>query len=125
MIKRNDIILIAVLAVVCAAAFLLFRGSAQGGSVVAVYVDGEKTQEYPLDADATYTIETSYGTNVLVIEDGTARVDEADCPDSLCVHQGAISRVNESIVCLPHKVVVAIEGDSDDESADAIDGVAK
>ena len=34
---------------------------------------------------------------------------EADCPDKLCVHQKAIERTNETIVCLPHKVVVEIQ----------------
>ena len=49
-------------------------------------------------------------TNLLVIKDGKADVTEADCPDKLCVHQKAISKTNETIVCLPNKVVVQVIG---------------
>ena len=52
------------------------------------------------------------GTNELVIEDGEARLTEADCPDSLCVNMGRISRSGQSIICLPHQVVVRIVDDS-------------
>ena len=34
---------------------------------------------------------------------------EADCPDQICVNHLAISRDGESIICLPNKVVIAIE----------------
>jgi len=43
-----------------------------------------------------------------VIRDGKADMKEADCPDKLCVHQKAISAENESIVCLPNRVVVTV-----------------
>ena len=38
---------------------------------------------------------------------------EADCPDQYCVEHAAIDKVNETIVCLPHKVVLEItEGEA-------------
>lgn len=43
-----------------------------------------------------------------MIRDGKADMKEADCPDKLCVHQKAISAENESIVCLPNRVVVTV-----------------
>ena len=46
--------------------------------------------------------------NLLMISDGTAFVSDADCPDKLCVKQRAISRNGESIICLPHKLVIRI-----------------
>lgn len=33
------------------------------------------------------------GQNHLVIQDGCARIEEADCPDKLCVKQGTVSKV--------------------------------
>ena len=35
---------------------------------------------------------------------------EASCPDQLCVHQPAIRYHGQTIVCLPHRVSVTIEG---------------
>ena len=44
---------------------------------------------------------------------------DADCPDQLCVKQKKISLKNETIVCLPNKVVIEIEG-ADSSQLDAV-----
>ena len=74
-------------------------------------MDGREVGRYPLDRDAEIAI-PGYdgGLNLLVIRDGSAFVREADCPDKLCVRTGAIRYEGESIICLPHRVVVAVEG---------------
>ena len=41
---------------------------------------------------------------------------DADCPDKLCVKTGRISKTGETIVCLPHRVVVEIIGAAADDS---------
>ena len=35
---------------------------------------------------------------------------EANCGDHTCIRTGAISREGETIVCLPHRMVVRVEG---------------
>ena len=40
---------------------------------------------------------------------GIFSIDVYKRQDKLCVHQKAIERTNETIVCLPHKVVVEIQ----------------
>ena len=47
-------------------------------------------------------------TNTLTIAERKADMTDADCPDLLCVHQKAISKDGETIVCLPNKVVVTV-----------------
>ena len=37
-------------------------------------------------------------------------MERADCPDQVCVRQGAVRYNGESIVCLPHRLIVSIEG---------------
>ena len=46
----------------------------------------------------------------MVIADGTADVTQADCPDKICVDHAPISRDRETIICLPHKLVVEVKG---------------
>ena len=46
-------------------------------------------------------------------------MEKADCPDQVCVRHSAISRNGESIICLPHEVVVSIE-DGESSGADAV-----
>ena len=61
------------------------------------------------------------GTNRLVIEDGTARMEWADCPDQICVNHRPVSRNGESIICLPNEVVVSVKGGEEAE----LDGVVQ
>ncbi len=111
MIQKNDAILIFS---VCLAAFLLFgyySFTGKQGENAVVSVDGTVTATYSLAQDGIFPIRgTAGGMNTLVIRDGKACIQEADCPDKLCVRQGWIHRTGESVICLPHKVVVTIEG---------------
>ena len=107
---RNDAILVAVLLVLGGALALFLWITRQTGGYVSVQVDGEVLMELPLSEDTRIVLGEGEHTNVLVIEDGMARVVEADCPDQICVNQGAVRYAGESIVCLPHKLVVTVEG---------------
>lgn len=119
--QKNDILLFGIILI---AALLLWGYTLvtrnEGGYAV-VTVDGEEWRRYPLSESMETEIATGYGTNYLVIVDGKASVIEADCPDGLCVRQRDIRYEGETIVCLPHKLVVEIKGGEDGE----IDGIAK
>ncbi len=111
---RNDLILIgsiiAVLLIV-GGAFLLFRS--EGDSVV-VTVNGEVYATYPLSEDTEVDILTGQNhaqVNHLVIKEGKAYVETATCPDGICASHRPISHDGESIICIPHKVVVSVEAE--------------
>ena len=53
-------------------------------------------------------------TLTVAVENGAVRVSESDCPNQDCVHSGAISRAGQSIVCLPARVAVTLEGAASD-----------
>ena len=120
--KKRDIILVVC---VIAAALILYAvlklTSGESGSQAVVTIDGDVYGTYSLDTPQEIEIETEYGTNVLCIEDGEIYMVEADCPDGYCISQGKISRGNETIVCLPHKLVVTIS--SDEEQEDDFDAI--
>ncbi len=107
---RNDAILVATLLLLGGALALFLRVTRQGGGYVSVQADGEPLMELPLSEDAQIVLGEDGHTNTLVIENGTARVISADCPDQICVRQGAVQFAGESIVCLPHRLVVTVEG---------------
>lgn len=111
-VKKADIIFLALLfaAVLMIAAFVYLRGG-ERGERVEVTVGGEVYGTYPLSENAEIPIVIDdITTNLLVISGGKADMTEADCPDKLCVHQKAVSKTNETIVCLPNKVVVQVIG---------------
>ncbi len=106
--KKLDILLLCGILLAAAALWLVLRPGGEGAWAV-VSVDGEISARYPLDVDRTVTIgEGNY--NVLQISDGQAAVIDANCGDLTCVHMGRISRQGESIVCLPHRLVISISG---------------
>lgn len=113
--KKDYIVIIGVLLV----AVMIWIGFGElwksDGSIVEVTVDGEILGTYRLDQDQTVQIQE---TNVLVIQNGKADMTDANCPDRLCVHQKAISKSGENIVCLPNKVIVTIIGT--EESAEDV-----
>ena len=84
--------------------------------MVQVTVDGVLQGTYSLENEKEIPITGDGWMNTLVIEDGFADMTTADCPDQICVKHAKISQVGETIVCLPHKVVVEIVGDNQKEN---------
>lgn len=89
------------------------------GSQVTVTIDGQLYGTYSLNDSQTIPIkQDNKTTNVLQIQNQKAKMIHADCPDQLCVHQSAISKSKQTIVCLPNKVVIEVEsGQSSDYDA--------
>ena len=120
--KKNDVILILFVLILAGGVFLwnsFVKGNPGGKAVV--YVDGEVFKTYDLNQDGEFLIETEDGQNRLVIKEGKADMTEADCPDGLCVKQHAIHKTGQTIVCLPHRVVVEVENGQNNE----LDGVTQ
>ncbi len=108
---RNDLLLLGLSLLVCSMliAVICIMGAGHKGRTVCVTVDGEEVMTLNLREDTERDIVTEKGTNHLVIHDGEVSVDRADCENQICVHHIPISKRGESIVCLPHGVVVTIE----------------
>jgi hypothetical protein len=113
------------LAVACAAA-LWSPGTAVTGELTAVVsMDGEEADRIPLSkTGAPQTLSYTNNGYTLLVEagDGEIRVSEADCPTQDCVHTGFIHRVGQSIVCLPARIVIQLEGASGGDDVDLVIG---
>ncbi|MDO5344534.1 MAG: NusG domain II-containing protein [Lachnospiraceae bacterium] len=79
---------------------------------IRITVGGTEYGIYSLKEDQKISIGT---TNVCVIQNGTAKMTEANCPDHLCMKQPAVDLRGGLIICLPNQVV--IEGISSDPAA--------
>lgn len=115
---KKDIILIAAFVIIAVIAFVVINHFVKkDGAFVQIKVDGQVVNTIPVNQNETLTIEGYQGgSNIVTIENGGVTMTDADCPDKLCVMTGRISKTGETIVCLPHRVVVEIIGAAADDS---------
>lgn len=119
MIKKKDIMLACgVIAVALVLLVILKFANRESGTQIELRVNGQTYGTYDLNKNQEITVDTEYGHNLVVIADRQAYMSEADCPDGYCKNQGKISHENETIVCLPHKLVVEVQV-TKDSGADA------
>ena len=124
-ICRNDIYLAAVLAlaaVVLFVCFFVFRSRAAGNTVY-ITLNGKEYGKYDISNDLTLEIQSENGVNTVEIKDGKVSVTEADCPDGYCISKGRIWREGETVVCLPHRLVVEVR--SEEIRTDEFDVIAE
>lgn len=121
--RRNDLILIISLLLILSVIGLCFFFLRKEGDTVRVTVDGRLYGVYSLSDDTVVDIRTGENgehLNRLIIKDGKAYVEEASCPDGICAAHYPIFRDGESIVCLPHRVVITVHAEGDGEGPDVV-----
>lgn len=86
-----------------------------------IWCDGTLYQQFRLDGSVYKTISLDGKVTEVTIEiDGTQmRFTDSQCTDHTCERTGWISRVGQTAVCLPNRVMLKITGNTTD--ADAVD----
>lgn len=115
--RKADFILLAMLILIGIAGSVLLSFGDSGGDRVVITVRGEDYGTYPLSEDRTIEVTRDGRSNTVVIEDGTVRVTDATCKNHVCIDHAPIRSAGESIICLPNRVVVKIEGKGGDLDA--------
>ena len=127
--KKKDLLFgagIIVIALVMLLGMQLMRG--EEGNQIQITLDGVIYGTYALSKDQTIEVKNGDFYNKVRIEDGKAYMEEANCPDGYCEEQGKISGHTQTIVCLPHKLVVEVLDNGEADTADseeAPDAIAK
>ena len=108
-----------------------YDGAADGYYLITYPDDTVKVEFFASGPDAptaehiTEDMDEGTGYNLVVVEDGKVSVAASDCPDQICVKHRPISLARESIVCLPHKLVIEMAEGADGTDDGALDGVAR
>ncbi len=97
--------------------------AAGDGYYLITYRNGVAAVEYCADVPNLRSTET-VGYNLVSVRDGAVSVEAADCRDQICVRHKPISKAGESVICLPHRLIVEITGAgrTDDDTPDGVTG---
>lgn len=118
-IKKKDFLLGGGILAVAIVLFLVMRVTgSESGNRIQVTVDGAVYGIYSLTENQVIEVKEGDFYNRIRIEDGKAYMEEANCSDGYCERQGKISGGAQTIVCLPHKLVVEVL-EADDTSRDS------
>ena len=110
--NKSDIKLVFILLIISIIGIVCFKIFSKKGSSAYVYHDGNLVLVIDLGIDNDYVVEGELGDVFIEVLNGKIKVEDETSPLHLCSKQGFISNSNESIICLPNKVVINI-GDNE------------
>ncbi len=107
--KKRDIITLISIVILILLSLMVSRLSLRSdGSLVKITQNGDIYGIYSLNESNRIVLSN----NTISIANGKVSMSEASCPDRLCVNHAPISKVGETIACLPEKVIIEIIDDS-------------
>lgn len=122
-LKKGDLIIVIILAVAAISWFGInnMRESKDERQIV-IETNGNFYKSVPIETGMKLQkvhidFEDGKYINILIDENG-AYVKDVICPDKVCQKTGVVSKVGQSIVCLPNKVAVYVEGKTESEVDD-------
>ena len=136
----DGLVVLCVAALAVGVAFFQWRGGTTEALTAVVSVNGTEADRFApadlLEAPRTYenngytlevalSIDYEHPASSALPPSGESglRVARSDCPTQDCVHTGTISRSGQSIVCLPARIIIRLEGGTpEDGGVDAILG---
>ena len=98
----------------------------QENANIAIKVDNKLVKEIPLNYSGDskiYSFNFSTHTGYIESKNGKVRILELPkdlCPDGICAKTGWIDKDYQSIVCLPNKIVITVEGTGSKSNIDVI-----
>ena len=101
-------------AAIAAAAGIVYLNASSGEKKYACIYEGESLIHKIDLSSVVKPYSVTVGGNVILVEKGQISMIEADCPDGLCIKQGAITNDARPIVCLPNSVVIKLTNDETD-----------
>ncbi|MGB9681867.1 MAG: NusG domain II-containing protein [bacterium] len=110
LIKRKDLVIISSLFALIFLTYLFNSFKSILGTTVIIQVSGKETIRLPLNRDKTIKVQGPLGESIIEIKNRKVRMLFSPCPDKLCMKQGWIDKTSQSIICVPNRIIIKIEG---------------
>jgi len=111
------------LAVAVLSILVWMKGPGAQGARATAFVGGKAVAWWPLTGIVRKdTVTGNLGPVVVEHGEGSIRIVQAPCPNHICLKQGKASHLHDQLVCVPSRVVIAIEGEasSSERQLDAV-----
>lgn len=121
--KPLDFILILLLMMASFTPFLLLNRHQGSSALAQLRVNSQVVKTFDLRQDQTYTYKSQDGDiNEIEVKGGKIAIVFANCGDQICVRKGFIDKTGQTIVCLPHRLVIEVlNSDKKDDGRRIID----
>lgn len=113
-IKPFDLLIIIILLCLSTLPVFIYQSHLTNTSKVwaELKVDGKIIKKFNLNTEKKteylyQALDDDY--NLIEVSDNKIRIKEASCIDQICVRRGFIQKPGETIVCLPHKLIIEIK----------------
>ena len=123
-LKKGDIAILLTISVAILVSAVVFYHHPTDAKVVKIYRNATEYASYSLTQSYAKNVHIpthdgpNAGYNQLRIENGTVTIVGSTCPNRDCLKMGPISKEGDVLICLPHQLVIRLEG------GDAIDAVS-
>ena len=98
---------------------LFFFATGSKGAQAELRISGKVIKTFNLNKNQTWTYrDKASDYNKIQVKNGEIAVVEANCKDQIDVQRGYISKTGETIVCLPHNLVIEVMSGQKDEQVD-------
>lgn len=123
--KKMDYIIIVILIIFSFIPHFIYSNVASKNSknlYATIKVNGNvyTTIDLPVSSEKRLSISSDHGNNTIIINGNEIKIVDADCKDKLCIEQGNISKIGNTLICLPNELIIEIKGDEYDSSDDLI-----
>lgn len=121
-LKAGDIVIVILLLLISLFPMAIFawqQAQVDGENLIAIIsLENETIHEINLSdhqGHEEFEITThDLETNMIELSDGSIKISSATCNDQVCVRTGFINRAGQTIICLPHQLVIEIQNIGND-----------
>lgn len=124
-LKPFDYLIVSLLVIFSFLPFVLLKNSNSAESEVwaELRVDGKLIKKFDLNPDEAQNyryIDDDGDYNLIEVKNQQIRIKEDNCGDQICVKRGWIKKSGETIVCLPHKLVIEIKNNTESNDGEVV-----
>jgi hypothetical protein len=109
-LRPADFFFVIILIAISIGGFIHKSDATQEGKIYTIEVNRKTIHKRSLLTDTIIRVQGKTGDILVRTKNGMICISESSCPHKICVKTGWIKKPGESIICVPNRLVVRIEG---------------